>query len=143
MPILVQGIMVNLVLASFQPILPRFVKVDRLPGTGYVYLCKDDNGALSVVKLVLGRYPTDLHRELEAKALAPKLLSSPQPFPGGYTMIQMAYLDPNEGWELLSSAHRKTDIDKSVFSSAIKNFQSCLGGKAVHGDLRPNNIFCR
>ncbi len=141
MPILVQGIMVNLVLASFQPILPRFVKVDRLPGTGYVYLCKDDSGALSVVKIVLGPYPTDLHRELEAKDLAPNLLSSPQLFPGGYTMIHTAYLDPSEGWELLSSAHG--NLDESSFSSAIETFQSCLGGKAVHGDLRPNNILCR
>ena len=55
----------------------------------------------------------------------------------------MQYLDPADGW---MSPHRFTgdwDLLQEVAVEALASLQSCLDGKAVHGDLNPGNLLVR
>ena len=65
------------------------------------YLCKDSAGKSVVAKFVAGPYPQALHEELASKFLAPQLLSTSE-LPGGFTYVEMEYMDPSEGWVQVS-----------------------------------------
>ena len=124
----------------------RFPNVDRLAKSSHVYLCTcADGGSRVVVKLLLGPYPSALHTELAGKGLMPKLLQEPVFYPGGYTKVEMEYLDQADGWSSLQSFDGPASSDQlqRAFDSALCGLQECLRGKAVHGDLREPNIFLR
>ena len=58
-------------------------------------------------------------------------------------MVEMEYLDPSEGWTPLLAYQGDVSALEPVIQKAISAFHQCLDGKAVHGDLRPPNIFVR
>ena len=122
-----------------------FRSITRLPGPGQVYLCISDQ-TTQVVKFVPARsypYPEDLHVQLAQKRIAPKLLSPVKLLPGGFWFVEMEYLDPSEGWTSLLAYQGDVSALEPVIQKAISAFHQCLDGKAVHGDLRPPNIFVR
>jgi hypothetical protein len=41
---------------------------------------------------------SQLHQEMSSKGLAPALLGEPSRWPGGFTLLEMEYLDPEDGW---------------------------------------------
>ena len=124
----------------------RFTDLKRLAMSGFVYRFQNpaDRG-LRVVKILLGSYPTTLHRELASKGFMPELLAEPIAYPGGYMLVEMEYLDPADGWASLyhfSNLADPLDVENAC-TSALLGLQDCLGGTAVHGDLRAPNIFIR
>jgi len=122
----------------------RFKYVEKLHPHSHVYLCKDEGQAL-VAKLVeRDKYAVDLHKELDAKGLAPKLLHDIHTYPGGFMLVEMEYLDPDDGWQRLdgATAHDFTALSAAC-TGALRGLQQCLGGHAVHGDLRACNIYVR
>lgn len=58
-------------------------------------------------------------------------------------MVEMDYLDPSEGWTPLLAYQGDASALETALQKAISAFHQCLDGKAVHGDLRPPNIFVR
>ena len=123
----------------------RFVDLERLVNTSYVYRYRSTAGGLRVVKIILGTYPTALHHEIAGKGLMPKLLEEPMHYPGGYTMVEMEYLDPADGWASLQSFTGPADpgdVERAC-NYALQGLHESLGGKAVHGDLRAPNVFIR
>ena len=58
-------------------------------------------------------------------------------------MVEMEYLDPAEGWVQLHSYEGDTDALEAALLGALAGLQQCLGGSAVHGDLRRQNIVVR
>ena len=126
----------------------RFTNLKRLAATGFVYRFQNHpaDGGLRVVKILLGSYPTTLHRELAAKGFMPELLAEPIAYPGGYMMVEMEYLDPADGWASLYNFNDSSADPLNVeiaCKNALLGLQDCLGGTAVHGDLRAPNIFIR
>ena len=124
----------------------RFTDLKRLAMSGFIYRFQNpaDRG-LRVVKILLGSYPTTLHRELASKGFMPELLAEPIAYPGGYMLVEMEYLDPADGWASLyhfSNLADPLDVENAC-TSALLGLQDCLGGTAVHGDLRAPNIFIR
>ena len=60
-------------------------------------------------------------------------------------LVEMEYLDPADGWASLyhfSNLADPLDVENAC-TSALHGLQDCLGGTAVHGDLRAPNIFIR
>lgn len=110
-----------------------------------MYRYSSSDGRPRVIKLLLGSYPATLHTELAEKGLMPKLLVDPVTYPGGYTMVEMEYLDLSDGWSSLQFFRGQVDPDQvqRAFDHALRGLQECLGGKAVHGDLRAPNIMVR
>ena len=92
-----------------------------------MYRYNSSDGRPRVIKLLLGSYPATLHTELAEKGLMPKL--------GGYTMVESS----------LHFFRGQVDPDQvqRAFDLALMGLQECLGGKAVHGDLRAPNIMVR
>jgi hypothetical protein len=39
-----------------------------------------------------------LHKELASRGCTPDMLEHEKPLPGGFTLVQTAYLDPDDGW---------------------------------------------
>ena len=58
-------------------------------------------------------------------------------------MIKMEYLDPSDGWMRLERFNGDWDALHEVAMKALESLQSCLDGKAVHGDLNPSNLLVR
>ena len=110
-----------------------------------MYRYRSTAGGLRVVKIILGTYPTALHHEIAGKGLMPKLLEEPMHYPGGYTMVEMEYLDAADGWATLASFSGAADprAVAGACNDALQKLHACLEGKAVHGDLRAPNIFIR
>ena len=118
----------------------------------YLYLCKrkevkptgNELAEQVVVKVVACRsYPSQLHEELASAGLMPPLFKPPKVYPGGFTVLQMTYLSPDEGWMRLDSVPCPDLAVVKACKVALTRLQGCLGGTAVHGDLRPPNIFIR
>lgn len=55
----------------------------------------------------------------------------------------MEYLDPSNGWTPLLAYQGDASALETALQKAMSAFHQCLDGKAVHGDLRPPNIFVR
>ena len=97
-----------------------------------------------VVKVIASRsYPTQLHQELARAGMMPPLFKPPKVYPGGFTVLQMVHLSPDEGWIRLDSVPGPDLAVAKACEAALARLQSCLGGTAVHGNLRPPNIFIR
>lgn len=82
----------------------RFAYVQRLGGSGQVYLCEDVEGGKRVAKVLPmrpGQYPSELHKELWRKELAPQLLAL-EGYEGGFSLAETEYLDAGEGWVVVS-----------------------------------------
>ena len=118
----------------------------------HLYLCKrkvvppeELAEDVVVVKVVASRsYPSALHQELAEAGLMPCLFKSPKVYPGGFTVLQMVHLSSDEGWTRLDSVPSIPDpAVVEACEAALVRLHGCLGGKAVHGDLRPPNIFIR
>ncbi len=106
---------------------------------------KDSSSELQpfVGKLQSTPYPWDLHDELAALGLAPKLLDGDCLFPGGVEVIRMAYLDPDDGWEPLGRFSGEWRGVEELCENALVQLHACLGGRAVHGDLNTYNVYIR
>ena len=88
-------------------------------------------------------YPSQLHEELSTLCLAPKLVTPVEGYPGRVQVIKMECLDPADGWVRLERFIGDWDALHEVAMEALKSLQSCLDGKAVHGDLNPSNLLVR
>ncbi len=122
-----------------------FDDLERLVPNRYVYSYRHPSEGLRVLKLLLGEYPTELHEALAGAELMPKLLASPKQYPGEYTLVEMEYLDPADGWASLASFSGAADplVVAEACNAALQKLHACLEGKALHGDLRAPNIFIR
>ena len=116
----------------------------------HLYLCKrkvvlpEELVEDVIVKVIANRsYPAQLHQELANIGLMPQLFKPPKVYPGGFTVLQMAYLSHDQGWERLDAVESPNLAVVEACEAALRKLQNCLGGKAVHGDLRPPNIFIR
>lgn len=120
-------------------------KIKQLVKRKHVYHITPNKGKSWVAKVVATPYPWRLHQELSKLALAPKLATSKKKkkIPGGVEVVMMDYLDPADGWMPLKRFTGDWDVLQAVVFEALRSLQSCLGGKAVHGDLNPNNIYVR
>ena len=115
-----------------------------------IFLCKDSSGSKSVVKVVGSHtcpagYPSQLHRELAGIGLMPRLLSVRviPGIPGGYSVVRMAHLALEDGWTRLDHVRTPNPAIAAACEAALVKLQACLGGTAVHGDLRSPNIFVK
>lgn len=86
----------------------RFTHVQRLGGSssGQVYLCEDEQGHKRVAKLMpvcASQYPTALHDQLWQLGLTPQLLNLTE-HPGGFTLLEVEYLNPRDGWLAVGGA---------------------------------------
>ncbi|KAL3156578.1 hypothetical protein ABBQ38_000868 [Trebouxia sp. C0009 RCD-2024] len=105
--------------------------------------CSETAGKSWVAKVVATTYPWQLHQQLSKLGLAPKLTGPLEKYPGGVAVIQMEYLDPADGWTPLDRFTGDWDSLQDVALDALELLQTCCDGKAVHGDLNPNNLFVR
>lgn len=116
----------------------------------HVYLCTPDPPDPKlrpfVAKVQSVPYPWALHEELSSMGLAPKLLDGRRQYPGGVEVIRMEYLGPEDGWTSLAALSGDApglDELADAADAALVRLHSCLGGCAVHGDLRRHNVFVR
>lgn len=109
----------------------------------HVYHITSETGKSWVAKVVATTYPWQLHQQLSKLGLAPKLTGPLEKYPGGVAVIQMEYLDPADGWTPLDRFTGDWDSLQDVALDALELLQTCCDGKAVHGDLNPNNLFVR
>jgi len=87
-------------------------------------------------------YPVELHKEAAAKGLAPELVHT-EALPGGFSYVEMEYLDERDGWCKLSEYQGDLDAVRAPCKASLHELHACLGGQAVHGDVRPANIMIR
>lgn len=117
--------------------------IEQLVKRKHVYHVTDEEGKSLVAKVVATAYPCQLHEELSDLGLAPKLVVPVEECPGRVQVIKMEYLDPSDGWMRLESFNGDWDALHEVAMKALESLQSCLDGKAVHGDLNPSNLLVR
>jgi hypothetical protein len=128
---------------AFSPTPHRFASIEKFPQTsGLVYKSVDAHGKTIVSKIIPGHaYPLELHKELAEKGLA--LTPTVAQLPGNFTLLETEFLAPSEGWMRLDEFRGNVDALETACSNAVACLHSCLDGRAVHGDLRPPNIFAR
>ncbi len=117
--------------------------IEQLVKRKHVYHVTDEEGKSLVAKVVATAYPCQLHEELSDLGLAPKLVVPVEECPGRVQVIKMEYLDPSDGWMRLERFNGDWDALHEVAMEALESLQSCLDGKAVHGDLNPSNLLVR
>ncbi|KAL3161583.1 hypothetical protein ABBQ32_010444 [Trebouxia sp. C0010 RCD-2024] len=117
--------------------------IKQLAKRKHVYHVIPESGKSWVAKVVATPYPWQLHEELSALGLAPKLVTPVEGHPGRVQVIKMEYLDPADGWVRLERFTGDWDALHEVAMEALKSLQSCLDGKAVHGDLNPSSLLVR
>lgn len=117
--------------------------IEQLAERKHVYHVTPRETKSLVAKVVSTPYPCQLHEELSDLGLAPKLLSPVEEYPGRVQVIKMEYLDPTDGWMRLERFIGDWDDLHEVALEALESLQSCLDGKAVHGDLNPSNLLVR
>ena len=117
--------------------------IEQLAKRKHVYLVTPEEGKSFVAKVVATPYPCQLHEELSDLGLAPKLVAPVEECPGWVQVIRMEYLDPADGWTRLERFNGNWDALHEVALEALESLQSCLDGKAVHGDLNPGNLLVR
>ena len=127
----------------FFPTLHSFHSIEKIPKTsGLVYKCVDVQGKAIMSKILPGQaYPLELHQELARKGLA--LMPAITRLPGNFTLLQTEFLAPSEGWMRLDEFHGDVDVLEKACFEAVAGLHSCLENRAVHGDLRPPNMFAR
>lgn len=135
-----------------------YAKVTRLRGQ-MAFLCEGDASDSSDSSSTVSRklvakllpcapteYPSALHTEAAAKGCVPGLLGPAGSVAGGFTLLRMGYLDPDDGWTRLDELEQYPadflEVERAA-NDALARLHSCLEGTAVHGDLRPPNIFLR
>lgn len=135
-----------------------YAKVTRLRGQ-MAFLCEGDASDSSdssstvsrklVAKLLPcapAEYPSALHTEAADKGCVPGMLGPTTSVAGGFTLLRMGYLDPDDGWTRLDELEQYpadfSEVERAA-NDALARLHSCLAGTAVHGDLRPPNIFLR
>ena len=127
--------------------LPVFLRcshdIKQLAKRKHVYHVIPESGKSWVAKVVATPYPWQLHEELSTLGLVPKLVTPVEGYPGHVQVIKMEYLDPADGWVPLERYTGDWDALHQVAMEALKSLQSCLDGKAVHGDLNPSNLLVR
>ncbi|KAK9827443.1 hypothetical protein WJX74_002905 [Apatococcus lobatus] len=64
-------------------------------------------------------------------------------YPGGQHLVEMEYLDPQHGWISLANFDGDWASARFMLEELLQKWQACCDNKAVHGDLRPPNIFLR
>ena len=128
---------------AFLPTLHRFESIEKLPNTsGLVYKCVDAQGKAIVSKILPGHaYPLELHQELAVRGLA--LTPTVTQLAGNFTLLEAEFLAPSDGWMRLDGFRGDVDALETACSEAVAVLHSCLEGRAVHGDLRPPNMFAR
>jgi len=117
--------------------------IRQLARRKHVYHVTSEQGKSWVAKVMTTPYPWQLHEELSDLGLAPKLATPVEEYPGRVQVIKMDYLDPADGWMRLERFTGNWDALHEVAMEALKSLQSCLDGKAVHGDLNPSNLLVR
>ena len=117
--------------------------IKQLAKRKHVYHVTPEEGKSWVAKVVATPYPWQLHQELSNLGLAPKLTGPLEKCPGRVQVIKMEYLDPADRWMRLERFTGDWDALHEVAMEALKSLQSCLDGKAVHGDLNPSNLLVR
>jgi hypothetical protein len=117
--------------------------IRQLARRKHVYHVTPEEGKSWVAKVVTTPYPWQLHEELSDLGLAPKLAIPVEEYPGRVQVINMDYLDPADGWMRLERFTGDWDALHEVAMEALKSLQTCLDGKAVHGDLNPGNLLVR
>ena len=117
--------------------------IEQLATRKHVYHVTPKEGESLVAKVVATPYPCQLHEELSDLGLTPKLVVPVEEYPGRVQVIKMEYLDPTDGWMRLERFNGDWDALHEVAMEALESLQSCLDGKAVHGDLNPSNLLVR
>ena len=117
--------------------------IEQLAKRKHVYHVTPEEGKSLVAKVVATPYPCQLHEELGDLGLTPKLVAPVEEYPGRVQVIKMQYLDPTDGWMCLERFNGDWDALHEVAMEALESLQSCLDGKAVHGDLNPSNLRVR
>ena len=121
--------------------------MSKLQRNSLVYRCIAKDGSTSVAKLLPGgaSYPLDLYQEAVSKGLAPAILNltAETSYPGGFRLLETEELASSSGWEQLHRFSGDMNILQKASNSALTSLHSCLSGTAVHGDIRPPNIFVR
>ena len=98
-----------------------------------------------LVKLVYGRYGTEVHDELAKILLAPRLFGT-LAIPGAPIAIAMEHLQPpspgKEGWVTLFSLGKniESDAQRGLALAVHEIVQKLEQANLVHGDLRLNNL---
>jgi len=117
--------------------------IRQLARRKHVYHVTPKEGKSWVAKAAATPYPWQLHEELSELGLAPKLAIPVEEHQGRVQEIKMDYLDPADGWKPIERFTGDWDALHEVAMEALKSRQSCLDGKAVHGDLNPSNFLVR
>ena len=121
--------------------------MSKLQRNSLVYRCIAKDGSTSVAKLLPGgaSYPLDLYQEAVSKGLAPAILNltAETSYPGDFRLLETEELASSSGWEQLHRFSGDMNILQKASNSALTSLHSCLSGTAVHGDIRPPNIFVR
>jgi hypothetical protein len=105
----------------------------------------DNKAEECLVKLVYGRYGTEVHDELAKNLLAPRLFGT-LAIPGAPIAIAMEYLQPpspgKEGWVTLFSVGKniESDAQRGLALAVYEIVQKLEQANLVHGDLRVNNL---
>ena len=105
--------------------------------------CRPESGKSWVAKVLPTPYPWHLHEELNTLGLAPKLVTPVEGYLGWVQVIKMEYLEAADGCMRLKRFTDDWDALREVAMEALKSLQSCLDGKALHGDLNPSNLLVR
>ena len=94
-------------------------------------------------KVTTAPYPSELHDEASKAGLVPQLSEYEGRFPGSQYLVEMEYLDPQQGWVSLAAFDGDWASARFLLTELLGKWQACCGKEAVHGDLRPPNIFLR
>ena len=94
-------------------------------------------------KVTTAAYPRSLHEEAGKAGVVPQLLDYQGPFPGDQYLVEMEYLDPQQGWVSLAAFEGDWESARSLLVELLERWQACCDKEAVHGDLRDPNIFLR
>jgi len=111
-----------------------------------MFLAALENGLKCLVKLVYGRYGSEVHHLLAGHGLAPTLFGI-QTMDGAPSAIAMEFLKlhspGSEGWATLYSLAGKLgapDVQKSLAIAVHEIVTKLEQANLVHGDLRANNL---
>ena len=104
---------------------------------------KKQDGSFSFVKITNAPYPANLHQEAGDAGLVPRLHQDKGRFPGGQYLVEMEYLDPEDGWISLESFAGDWEEARPILHALLEGWHACCNHKAVHGDLRAPNIALR
>ncbi|KAK9827446.1 hypothetical protein WJX74_002905 [Apatococcus lobatus] len=106
--------------------------------------CSGHSIKRSLMWVTTAPYPSTLHAEAGKAGVVPQLSQKRQKrYPGGQHLVEMEYLDPQHGWISLANFDGDWASARFMLEELLQKWQACCDNKAVHGDLRPPNIFLR